>query len=118
MKRFLCYAGVVSLAGAALSMAGPLASAASTSPATVYVSPADVGGAADWSCGTAPFSSIQAAVEVTPLHGPGLYQTSATVDRVVNLHGKRGAVVNAKGQPYGIGVGSPNDGIVTAGFVK
>lgn len=88
MKRFLCYAGVVSLAGAALSMAGPLASAASTSPATVYVSPAGVGGAADWSCGA------------------------------VNLHSKRGAVVNAKGQPYGIGVGSPNDGIITVGFAK
>ena len=47
MKRLLCYASVVSLAGAALSMAGPLASAASTSPATVYVSPADAAGAAD-----------------------------------------------------------------------
>jgi parallel beta-helix repeat protein len=143
MKRFLCYAGTVALAGAALSMAGPLASAASASPATVYVSPAGAAGAADWSCGTAAFASIQAAVEAAPLHGtvvvcPGVYQASVTVDRTVNLHGKRGAVVNAKGQPYGIGVaaswvtisgltvenasstakGSPNDGIITAGFVK
>ena len=53
MKRLLCYAGVVSLAGAALSMAGPLASAASTSPAMVYVSPVGVAGATGWSCGTA-----------------------------------------------------------------
>lgn len=48
-------------------------------------------------------------MEAAPLHGtvvvcPGVYKASVTVDRAVNLRGKRGAVVDATGQPYGIGV--------------
>jgi parallel beta-helix repeat protein len=143
MKRFLSYAGAIGLAGGALSVSGLLATAANASPATVYVSPAGHAGAHDWSCRTAAFSSIQAAVQAAPLHGtvvvcPGVYKTSVTVDRAVNLRGNRGAVVDAKGLPYGIGVaaswvtvsgltvenasdtasGSPADGIITAGFVN
>lgn len=82
-------------------------------------------------------------MQAAPLHGsvvvcPGVYKTSVTVDRAVNLRGKRGAVVDATGKPYGIGVavswvtisgltvenasdtaaGSPADGIITAGFVN
>ena len=142
MKRFLSYAGAIGLAGGALSVSGLLATAADASPATVYVSPAGHAGAHDWSCQTAAFSSIQAAVEAAPLHGtvqvcPGVYRTSVTVDRAVNLRGGWNAVVDATGQPYGIGVaaswvtvsgltvenasntadGNPADGILTAGFV-
>jgi parallel beta-helix repeat protein len=143
MKRFLCYAGGAALAGAALSVSGLFATAASAGQDAVYVAPGGSAGAGDWSCSTAAYSSVQAAVEAAPLHGtvvvcPGVYQTSVTVDRAVNLHGYRGAVIDAKGQPYGIGVavswvtvsgltvenasdtanGSPADGIITAGFVK
>jgi parallel beta-helix repeat protein len=143
MKRFLKCAGTVGLAGAALSFSGLAATAASAHPTTVYVSPAGSAGAHDWSCGTAAFSSIQAAVEAAPRNGTvvvcrGVYKQSVTVDRTVNLRGRRGAVVNATGQPYGIGVaaswvtvsgltvqnasdtsdGAPADGIITAGFVN
>jgi parallel beta-helix repeat protein len=143
MKRFLSYASAIGLAGAGISVSGAFAAAANASPATVYVAPGGGAGAHDWSCRTAAFTSIQAAVEAAPLHGsvvvcPGVYKTSVTVDRAVNLRGKRGAVVDATGQPYGIGVaiswvtisgltvenandtaaGSPADGIITAGFVN
>jgi parallel beta-helix repeat protein len=144
MKRFLSYVGVAGLAGTALSAAGLAATAAAASahPSTVYVSPGGHHGGHDWSCRTAAFTSIQAAVEAAPLLGivvvcPGVYKTSVTVDRTVSLRGNRGAVVNATGKPYGIGVaaswvtvsgltvenasdtahGAPADGIITAGYV-
>jgi nitrous oxidase accessory protein NosD len=145
VKRFLSYSGAAGLAGVVLAGGGlaATAGAASASPATVYVAPSGQAGAPGWSCHSAAYSSIQAAVEAAPLHGtvvvcPGVYKTSVTVDRAVNLHGKPGAVINAAGQPYGIGVAaswvtvsgltvenssvlndsSPADGIITAGFVK
>jgi parallel beta-helix repeat protein len=143
MKRSLRYVSAIGVTGATLSWFGLAATAASASPATVYVSPAGSATAHDWSCRTAGFSSIQAAVEAAPLHGtvvvcPGVYKQTVTVDRTVNLRGKYGAVVNATGQAYGVGVtvswvtvsgltvenangtatGSPDDGIITAGFVS
>jgi nitrous oxidase accessory protein NosD len=142
MKRFLSYASAIGLAGAVLAVPGLAATAASASPSTVYVSAAGQTGAHDWSCQTAAYSSIQAAVEAAPLWGtvvvcPGTYKTSVTVDRTVNLHGKWGAVINATGKPYGIGVAAswvtvsgltvenasstannaPADGIITAGYI-
>jgi parallel beta-helix repeat protein len=143
MKRFVSYASAAGLAGAALAAPGLFATAANAQPSTVYVSPAGTAGAHDWSCRNAAYSSIQAAVEAAPLHGTvvvckGVYKTTVTVDRAVNLHGDRGAVVDATGQEYGVGVaaswvtvsgltvenasstatGSPADGIITAGFVN
>jgi parallel beta-helix repeat protein len=143
MKRFLSYASAVGLAGAALSVSGLAASAASASPSTVYVSASGKAGAHDWSCRTAAYASIQAAVQAAPLWGTvvvcrGTYKTSVTVDRTVNLRGEWGAVINAKGKPYGVGVTAswvtvsgltvenasdtankaPADGIITAGYVK
>jgi hypothetical protein len=143
MKRFLSYASAIGLAGAALAVPGLAATAASASPSTVYVSAAGQAGAPDWSCHTAAYSSIQAAVEAAPLRGtvvvcPGTYNTSVTVDRTVNLRGKWGAVINATGKPYGIGVAAswvtvsgltvenasstadnaPADGIITAGYIS
>jgi parallel beta-helix repeat protein len=142
MMRFLRYAGVAGLAGIAMSASGLAATAANAAPTTVYVSPTGTVGAGGSSCSTSTFSSIQAAVEAAPLHGlvvvcPGVYHTSVTVNRAVNLSGKHGAVVDATGQPYGIGVAAswvtvsgltvenasdtsdnaPADGIITAGFV-
>jgi parallel beta-helix repeat protein len=145
MKHVLRYASisVVGLAGATLSWTGLAATAASASPATVYVSPGGSAGAHDWSCRTAAYKSIQAAVAAAPLHGtvvvcPGTYKQSVTVNRTVNLHGERGAVINATGKPYGVGVAAswvtvsgltvenasdtanmaPADGIITAGYVN
>jgi parallel beta-helix repeat protein len=143
MKRFLCYASAVGLAGSALSVTGLAAApAANAAPATVYVSPHGHHGAPDRSCRTAAFSSIQAAVEAAPSHGTvvvcaGVYKTMVTIDRTVDLHGNRGAVIDATGKAYGIGVATPwvtvsgmtvenasdmanqapADGIITAGYV-
>jgi parallel beta-helix repeat protein len=143
MKRLLAFAGAAGLIGAALSVTGLGAAAASASSNTVYVAPHGNAKAHDRSCGSAKYSSIQSAIHGAPLHGnvvvcPGVYKTSVTIDRAVNLYGKPGAVVDATGKAYGIGVAvswvtvsgltvenasllndnSPADGIVTAGFVK
>jgi parallel beta-helix repeat protein len=143
MMRFLRYAGAAGLAGAALSASGLAATAANADPTTVYVSPTGSSLASGSSCDTATFATIQAAVEGAPLHATvvvcaGVYDESVTIDRAVNLHGEHGAVVDATGQPYGIGVAvswvtvsgltvenasdtaknAPADGIITAGFVS
>lgn len=117
--------------------------AASASPGrygdTVYVSTTGTAGAADYSCSTAAYSTIQDAIEAAPLHGTvmvcsGTYEQSATVDRSVNLVGVGNPVIDATGQIYGIGVATSwitvsgftvenasnpelGDGIITAGFV-
>lgn len=133
-------AGVVGLVGAIVGLAGP--AGAKAQPSTVYVSSSGSSSAGDHSCRTAAFSSIQAAVESTANPGTvvvcrGTYQQSVTVDHRVNLSGQPGAVIDATGQPYGVGVaasgvtvsgltvenasdtsnGSPADGIITAGFI-
>jgi len=138
---------VVAAAGAAgLSCLMPgIASAAVTSasgqsPATVYVSPTGTAGAGDRSCGTAAFSSVQAGVNAVAARGTvivcaGTYQESVTVTRSLTLAGRKGAVIDASGKSYGVGVaasyvtvsgltvenasvgGTLADGIVTAGLV-
>jgi nitrous oxidase accessory protein NosD len=110
------------------------------SPRAVYVSPAANAGAADRSCGTAAFSSVQAAVSAVATGGTvvacaGTYNESVTVTKPLTLSGRPGAVINASGQRYGVGVaasyvtvsgltvenasvgGTLADGIVTAGLV-
>lgn len=145
MKRILSYVGAVGLAGTAIAgtTLAATATAASARPSTVYVSPFGHWGAPDRSCRSAAFSSIQRAVENAPWGGTvvvcrGTYRTSVTVDRMVNLRGERGAVINAWGKAYGVGVAAswvtvsgltvenasdmsnhaPADGIVTAGLVR
>jgi parallel beta-helix repeat protein len=145
MKRTLSYVGAVGLAGTAIAGTALAATAtvASARPSTVYVSPFGHWGAPDRSCRSAAFSSIQRAVENVPWGGTvvvcrGTYRTSVTVDRTVNLRGKRGAVIDARGKAYGVGVaaswvtvsgltvenasdmshGAPADGIVTAGWLR
>jgi nitrous oxidase accessory protein NosD len=133
-------AGLAGLVGAVVGLAAP--AAAKAQPSTVYVSPSGSGSATDHSCRTAAFSSIQAGVEATANRGTvvvcrGTYQQSVTVDHRLTLSGQPGAVIDATGQPYGVGVaasgvtvsgltvenasdtsnGSPADGIITAGFI-
>ena len=110
------------------------------SPRTVYVSPTAKAGATDRSCGTAAFSSVQAAVNSVAARGTviacaGTYDESVTVTKSLTLSGRSGAVINASGHSYGVGVAASNvtvsgltvenasvggvlaDGIVTAGLV-
>lgn len=70
----------------------------------VYVSPSGTPGAADTSCSTAGYSDINAAITATSSGGTvvvcrGTYHTQAIVSKPLNLIGKPGAVINAKGQP-------------------
>ena len=105
-----------------------------------YVSPDGKAGAADRSCGSAAFSSVQAAVNdvaagSTVFVCAGTYDESVTVTKALTLAGRPGAVINASGDSYGVGVaasyvtvsgltvenasvgGTLADGIVTAGLV-
>ena len=93
------------------------------------------------SCADAKYSSIQAAANAVALHGTvvvcaGTYHQTVTVTKSLTLAGRTGAVINAKGFPYGVGMtasyvtvrgltvenagtgseSDPNDGIITAGF--
>jgi hypothetical protein len=75
---------------------------------TVYVSTTGSPGAPGRSCTSAAYSSIQAAIEAAPSGGtvvvcPGTYDQSATVDKSLTLSGTPGAIIDAAGQPYGIG---------------
>jgi hypothetical protein len=110
------------------------------SPGRVYVSPTGTAGAADRSCGTAAFSSVQAAVNAVTSGGTvtvcaGTYDESVTITAPLTLAGRHGAVIDASGDSYGVGVAAPYvtvsgltvenasvggtlaDGIVTAGLV-
>jgi len=109
-------------------------------PSTVYVSSTAKPGVADKSCGTAAFGSVQAAVDAVATRGrvivcAGTYDESVTVTKALTLSGRRGAIIDASGQRYGVGVaasyvtvsgltvenasvgGTLADGIVTAGLV-
>ena len=75
----------------------------------VYVSPTGSASKSDTSCRHARYSSIQAAIEATPLGGKvvvcrGTYHEMVTVDRRVTLAGQPHATIDATGNVYGVGV--------------
>jgi parallel beta-helix repeat protein len=127
---------------AALTLLGigvPVAAQAAASGATLYVSP-NGGQGDDSSCAQAGYSSIQTAVSAAPAGGTvvvcaGTYAESVTIGQPLTLAGHSGAVIDATGQPYGVGMTAdyvtvsgltirnaaasdqaPGDGIITAGF--
>ena len=88
---------------AGLLASGAVAAHAGT-VSTVYVSPSGTSGAADTWCGSAGYSSINAAVAAVSPGGtvvvcPGTYDTQVIVSKPLNLIGRHGAVIDAKGQP-------------------
>ena len=130
---------ITSMAATPLLAAIPAAQAAGAS--TVYVSNGGSAAHHNTSCRDAGFNSIQAAADAVALHGdvivcPGVYRQSVTINKSLRLIGARGAVINAAGKPYGVGMtadfvtvtgltvenakgtssSDPNDGIITAGF--
>jgi parallel beta-helix repeat protein len=138
----MCAALATGMAG---SIAGGLAPAnAAAAWYTNYVSPHGSVHHSGRSCATARFRSIQAAVSDTAAGGTvivcrGVYRQSVTITKPLVVQGLRGAVINARGRPYGIGLASPavevrglwienatinskkdwpGDGIITAGFVR
>jgi parallel beta-helix repeat protein len=99
------------LAAACSSLAAVVAAApaGAGAPGTVYVSPNGSASAKGNACPHATFSSIQAAIEAAPTGGTvvvcaGTYPGLVNVDRQVTLQGKPGAVIDATGMPYGVGV--------------
>jgi hypothetical protein len=127
---------------AATLVAAPIAGAslAQASEATVYVSPSGSASRHDTSCDQARYRSVQQAVNAVAGHGTvvvcaGTYPESVTVKKALHLAGRSGAIINAAGQAYGVGVAAPyvtvsgltvknaqatdqnpGDGIITAGF--
>jgi nitrous oxidase accessory protein NosD len=137
---WLVAGGALGLPWLAPGIANAATHSAPRTPGTVYVSPMGKPGASDRSCGTAAFHSVQAAVNAVAARGTvitcaGTYNESVTVTKSMTLTGRPGAVINAKGFSYGVGVaasyvtvsgltvenasvgGLLADGIVTAGLV-
>lgn len=135
---------LVSVGALGTALAVPLIAAAPAGAhgfGSTYVAPNASPYARGTSCQNARYSDIQAAVEATHAGGTvvvcaGTYHTSVTVDRRITLEGRHGAVIDATGNPYGIGVTAswstirgmtvenasgtdpsfPYDGIITAGL--
>jgi nitrous oxidase accessory protein NosD len=132
----------VTLAG--IAAADPSVAGARPFLTTSYVSPSGTEVGANTSCATAGFTSIQTAVDDTAPGGTvivckGTYTESVTISQLLTLQGRAGAVVDATGQPYAIGLAhshdtvtgmtvenatvntttqAPGDGIITAGLVS
>jgi nitrous oxidase accessory protein NosD len=96
----------IALAAAAglLTLAVSAAPALAVTSGTVYVSPTGSSSGADTSCRTAGYSDINAAVAAAGSGGTvvvcrGTYRTQVVVTTPLNLEGRPGATINAKGQP-------------------
>jgi nitrous oxidase accessory protein NosD len=140
MRHALTWLAAGGALGLPLLAPGIANAATHSAPGTVYVSPTGKAGAPDRSCGSAAFGSVQAAVNAVAAHGTvitcaGTYNEGVTVTKSMTLTGRPGAVINAAGHSYGVGVaasyvtvsgltvenasvgGLLADGIVTAGLV-
>lgn len=113
---------------------------AQAAASTIYVSPTGASTHHNSSCADAKYKSIQAATGAVAAHGTvvvcaGTYHQTVTITKSLTLAGRTGAVIDAKGFPYGVGMtasyvtvkgltvqnagagsDAPNDGIITAGF--
>jgi len=106
MGRFLktILAITAILAPGSLLLGSGIASAAAGKPVrVVYVSPHGRLPSSGRSCRTARYSSINTAIAAVPAGGTvivcrGTYDTQAVVLKPLNLIGRPGAVINAKGQ--------------------
>ena len=140
MRHALTWLAAAGVTALPLLAPGIASAAVAGSRGTVYVSPTGTAGAAGRSCGTAAFNSVQAAADAVAARGTvivcaGTYDESVTITKSLTLTGRHGAVINASGQRYGVGVaashvtvsrltvenasvgGTLADGIVTAGLV-
>jgi nitrous oxidase accessory protein NosD len=102
MRRFITamVAGVGILVPGVLALGAGVANA---SGAVIYVSPHGKPFKPGRSCATARYSSINKAIAAAPFYGRvvvcrGTYFTQAVVTKPLSLIGRRGAVINAKGQ--------------------
>jgi Right handed beta helix region len=106
-------------AGAATAVTVATAHAAPVT--THYVSPSGRAAARDVSCGTAGYSSVNAAIAASSRGGtvvvcPGTYHAEVMIRKPLNLIGRRGAVIDAAGQPR-VNVGGVLPGSIGIGVV-
>jgi parallel beta-helix repeat protein len=144
MNRSIARASVlIATAGTAAAAALIAAGGAVAAPTTVYVSSTGKAGAADTSCASAAFKSVQAGVNAVATGGTvivcgGTYAEMVSVTRKTAIVGTGGATIDANGKAYGLGLGAsyssvsgmtvknangggdqgPNDGIVSAAFTS
>jgi hypothetical protein len=110
--RIFTWVGIAGIAGlAAVSVVVPAAQSAAPKSATVYVGPAGGPSGSNSGCDTAGFNSIQAAVDAADIGGTvvvcaGTYKESVNVSQRLTLQGQPGAIVDASGKPYGVGIGA------------
>jgi nitrous oxidase accessory protein NosD len=95
---------LLSLGAAASLLAFGATAAQAWAVTTIYVSPSGTPGDSDTSCSTAGYSDINTAIAAASSGGTvvvcrGTYHAQVTVGKPLNLVGRPGAVVNAKGQP-------------------
>jgi hypothetical protein len=133
--RWSAAAGIVALV--ALGLTVPAAVSAPPASALVYVSPSGSASGSDSSCAQAGHSTVQSALDAVAIGGTvvvcaGTYKESVNIGKELTLSGQPGAVIDAAGHAYGVGIGadhvtvrgltvknadlkdSPADGIVTA----
>src|ERR1022692_3927288 len=94
----------IALSVAAGLLAFGLTAAQASAVTTAYVSPSGTSAGSDTSCRTAGYSNINTAIAATGAGGTvvvcrGAYDTQAVVSKPLDLIGRPGAIVNAKGQP-------------------
>jgi nitrous oxidase accessory protein NosD len=105
MRRFITamVASVAILVPGVLALGTGVANAW-TVPRVIYVSPHGKPFKSGRSCRTARYSDINQAITAAPPGGTvvvcrGTYYTQAVITKPLRLIGRRGAVINAKGQP-------------------
>jgi nitrous oxidase accessory protein NosD len=139
MRRSITSLVTVAAVCGGFAVAMSAAAGAQAAPSKVYVAP-HANHSASWHCRHAAYHSVQAAVNAVRTGGTvivcaGTYHEGVTIARRVDLEGRPGAIIDAKHQPYGVGIAaswstvrglkvmnadapdSPADGIITAGFI-
>lgn len=136
--RKLTWSAVVGAAAlVAVSIAVSPAQSAPTRSATLYVAPTGGASGSNTSCATPGYSTVQSAVDAADDGGTvvvcaGTYKETVNIAHRLTLQGEPGAVIDATGKPYGVGIGAdhvtvtgmtvknagvkdtPSDGILTA----
>ena len=94
----------IALSVAAGLLAFGATAAQASAVTTAYVSPSGTSAGSDTSCRTAGYLNINTAIAATSAGGTvvvcrGAYDTQAVISKPLDLIGRPGAIVNAKGQP-------------------
>jgi parallel beta-helix repeat protein len=102
-------------------LAAGAAAAHGAAVTTHYVSPSGHSGARDYSCDTAGYSSINAAIAASSSDGTvvvcqGTYRAEVTIKKPLKLIGRHGAVIDAAGQAR-LNVGGVLPGSIGIGVV-